>query len=167
MPRSALQRQALQAGALATVLCLAGVLVVERTAGRSLLVSKSELLKTVHDLDAAAAGLEGRAAAVPTSYGSLSAVAARKDLSSYFDDMAESPRAAKAKQPSAKPAAVDDTTARLAPRSVIHFVFSKLLRLAECWTEASPSPKTLKMGRRKSAVTMTEKVVSCANKGVG
>jgi hypothetical protein len=111
MPRSALQRQALQAGALATVLCLAGVLVVERTAGRSLLVSKSELLKTVHDLDAAAAGLEGRAAAVPTSYGSLSAVAARKDLSSYFDDMAESPRAAKAKQPSAKPAAVDGTTA--------------------------------------------------------
>jgi hypothetical protein len=63
--------------------------------------------------------------------------------------------------------AVEDTTARLAPRSVIHFVFSKILCLAECWTEAPPSPKTLKMGRRNIAVTMVEKAVSCRNKGVG
>ena len=59
--------------------------------------------------------------------------------------------------------AVDEMTARLAPRSVSHFVFSKLI----CPGERTPptSPKILKMGRRKNAVTTQEKTVSCANEG--
>jgi hypothetical protein len=57
--------------------------------------------------------------------------------------------------------AVEETTAKLAPASVSHFVFSKLICPSE---RTSPtSPKILKMGRRNSAVTTEEKVVSCGN----
>jgi hypothetical protein len=38
---------------------------------------------------------------------------------------------------------IEDTTARLAPKSVIHFDFSKLLYPAECWAASPPSCKTL------------------------
>jgi hypothetical protein len=59
--------------------------------------------------------------------------------------------------------AVEERTARPAPKSVSHFVFSKLI----CPSERTPptSPKILKMGRRKSAVTKQEKTVSCADEG--
>jgi hypothetical protein len=57
--------------------------------------------------------------------------------------------------------AVDEMTARLAPRSVSHFVFSKLIYPSE---RTSPtSPKILNIGRRNRAVTAEEKVVSCDN----
>ena len=39
--------------------------------------------------------------------------------------------------------AVEEKTATLAPMSVIHFVFSKLLYPAECWATLAPSRKTL------------------------
>jgi hypothetical protein len=61
--------------------------------------------------------------------------------------------------------AVDERTARLAPKSVSHFVFSKRICLA---VRASPhrnAPKTLKMGWRESVVTTQENTVSCAIEG--
>jgi hypothetical protein len=57
--------------------------------------------------------------------------------------------------------AVEEMTARLAPRSASHFVFSKLTCPSE---RTSPTtPKILNIGRRNSAVTTQEKVVSCGN----